>query len=166
MPDKTIKPPKEITDEQHKKLAIDLFNSTWGLIELSFRTPEETDAMIHGAHTSRYHWEAFSGHDPCNLSRGEWQISHVYAILKMPDSAIYHGKRCLEICEDNGIGDWDIAFAHEALARAYAAAGDRQGFERHYTMAQVLGENICDLDDKKQLFSDLNSEPWYGMRRH
>lgn len=155
----------EIDDEQHHKLAVDLFNRTWTLIEQSFRTPEETDDMIHSAHASRYHWGEYSGHEPCNLGRGEWQVSHVYAILKMPDAALYHARRYLEICEESGIGDWDIAFAHEALARAHAAAGDREAFARHYALAQLLGENIEDIDDKKQLFSDLNTEPWYGMRR-
>lgn len=155
---------QEISDEQHVKLAVDLFNHTWTLIELPVRSPEETDAMIHTAHASRYHWGHYSEHQPHHLARGEWQVSHVYAILKMAEPSIYHAKRCLEICEENGIGDWDIAFAHEALARAYAAAGDRAGFQRHYSAAQVLGENIEDPDDKKQLFSDLKTDPWYGMR--
>jgi len=155
---------QEISDEQHKKLAIDLFNTTWSLIEQPFRTEEETDAMIHAAHASRYHWEQVFERDLCLLGRGEWQISHVYALLKMPDSALYHAKRYLAICEENGFGDWDIAYAHEAMARAYAAAGDREGFQKHYAMAQVLGENIGDLGDKKQLFADLSAQPWYGLR--
>lgn len=154
----------EIGDDLHKKHAVDLFNHTWTLIERPFLTDEDMDDMIHSAHASRHHWGKYSQHEPHHRARGEWQISHVYAILKMPDSAVYHGKRCLQICEDHGIGDWDIAYAHEALARAYAAAGNRAEFEKHYSMAQVLGENIEELDDKKQLFTDLKADPWYGMR--
>ena len=33
-------------------------------------------------------------------------------------------RRVLEICEGNGIRDWDLAYAFEALARASRVAGD------------------------------------------
>jgi tetratricopeptide (TPR) repeat protein len=60
---------------------------------------------------------------PAHLARGEWLISRVYAVLQRPEPALYHARRVLDLCQDNGIGDFDLAFAYEALARAHATAG-------------------------------------------
>ena len=56
--------------------------------------------------------------------RSEWQCSRVYAVLGRPEPALHHARRCLELCEQHGIGDWVLGFAYEALARAHAVAGD------------------------------------------
>ncbi len=153
----------EITDDIHKALAASLFNATWTYMDKADRTDEETDCMIHAAHASRYHWEQVSSHQPYHLARGEWQVSRVYAILHRSEGALAHGQRCLEICEANGIGDFDIAYAHEALARGYAAAGDREGFRRHHLAAQQFGQEIADKEDRDLLLADLIAEPWFGM---
>jgi hypothetical protein len=151
------------SEEQfHRKMAVDLFNRVWSLIEKPGRSQEEEDEMVHAAHASRYHWGQIG--QPVNLARGEWQISRVYAILNRPPSALYHAGRCLEICRANGIADFDIAFAHEAMARASAAMGDRRAFAEHLQQAHACGDRIQDADDRKLFFSDLESEPWFGMR--
>src|SRR5579872_350316 len=99
-----------------RRLGIDLFNFVWTLMEKPQRTQEEDDTMIHATHASRYHWGLVGA--PANLARGEWQVARVYTLLGRTEPALYHARRCLEICEQHGIGDFDIAFAHEALARA------------------------------------------------
>jgi hypothetical protein len=52
---------------------------------------------------------------------------------------VWHARRCLEICEVNGIGDWDLAFAYEALARAWRVAGDRDQAARFLLQAKAAG---------------------------
>jgi hypothetical protein len=37
--------------------------------------------------------------------------ARVYSVLGRRESALYHAKLCLEICQENDIGDFDIAFA-------------------------------------------------------
>src|SRR5437879_3844957 len=98
----------------HRKMAAHLFNSTWTLIEKKRRTKEERDTMIHMAHASRYHWGVVGG--PKELAIGEWQISHVYAVVGRPEPSLFHAQRCLEICEAHKIGDFPLAYAYEALA--------------------------------------------------
>lgn len=154
---------KQYTEtEFHRKMAVDLFNRVWELIEKTDRTAEEGDTMLHAAHASRYHWEQIG--TALNLSRGEWQISRVYALLNRAEPALYHARRSLEICERNGIGDFDIAFAHEALARAAAAAQDTPLFVNHYQKAQELGAQIQDADDRSYFITDLNNGPWFGLK--
>jgi hypothetical protein len=68
---------------------------------------------------------------------------------------VWHARRCLEICEANGIGDWDLAFAYEALARAGRVAGDRDQAARFLLQAKAAGERIADGEDRELLSGDL-----------
>ena len=146
-----------VTDE--RLLAAQLFNETWRLMEQENRTIEDDDRMIHAAHASRYHWGQVPEATPANLARGEWQISRVYAILTMAESARYHAQRVLDICQHNGIKDWDLAFAFEALARAHAVAGEA-GKARHYTdQALAAAANIADEEDRALVLADLETIP-------
>ena len=147
-----------VTDE--RQLAADLFNGVWSLMETEDRTPAQDDRMLHMAHASRYHWEQVGG--PVNLARGEWLCSRVYAVLRRPEPALHHGRRVLEICQENGIGDWDLAFAHEAIARAHAVAGDRQAAAEARDAAQAAAGQIADAEDRDLLDKDLATIPGLG----
>lgn len=139
----------------HRKLAVDLFNHVWELLEKSDRSQQEDDEMVHAAHASRYHWGLVG--TPLNFARGEWQISRVYSVLGRPEPALFHAHRCLEICQENGIGDFDLAYAYEALARAYNVAG-KPGESRHYlVLATEASEAIAEQEDKDLLLSDLGT---------
>lgn len=154
-----------LTEQQfHRKMSVELFNFTWTLIEKPNRTRAEDDTMLHAAHASRFHWEKREDCKALNLERGEWQISRVWALLGQGESALYHALRCLEICEAEGIGDWDIAFAHEAVARAYAAVGDRVKRDVHVSKAEELGAAIAEKCDRDYFFEDLRGGPWFGMQ--
>jgi DNA-binding transcriptional MerR regulator len=138
-------------------LAADLFNGVWALMQTEERTVEQDDRMLHMAHASRYHWEQAG--TAANLARGEWQCSRVYAVLRRPEPCLHHARRVLEICEQHGIGDWDLAFAHEALARAHAVAGDFQSAANALSQARVAAEQIADPEDRALLLADLATIP-------
>jgi len=149
--------------EWHRKMAAQLFNNTWGLIDKGdSRTPDESDGMIHSAHASRYHWGVvvssgkYPKTGPMNLERGDWQISRVYAVLKRPEPALYHAQKCLSICEEQKIGDFDIAFALEVMARAYAL-DDNPKSNEYFEKAKKAGESISKEDDKKYFLSELET---------
>jgi hypothetical protein len=139
----------------HRQLGIDLFNRTWELLDKPERTQTEIDEMIHMAHASRFHW-GMAG-KALNLQRGEWQISRVYSVLGRGEPAQYHAKRSLEICQENSIGDFDLAFAYEALARAASVLGDKKAVTENLALAKQAGENIAEQDDKDYLFSELEN---------
>src|SRR3954447_11251885 len=140
-----------------RRLAVDLFNGVWRLLETENRTRAQDDRMLHMAHASRYHWEQFG--TAVHLARGEWQCARVYAVLGRAEPARHHARRVLDVCEENGIGDWDLAFAHEALARAAAVAGDQEAKERHLADARRAAEQIAEPGDRELLESDLLSIP-------
>jgi hypothetical protein len=139
--------------DPRRKLAADLFNMVWSLMENEKRTKDEDDMMIHAAHASRYHWTEIGS--AVNLARGEWQISRVYCVLHRAEPALFHARRCLEICEENHIGDFDLAYAYEAMARSYAVAGNTAERDRYLRLAHEAGEHIEEDDDKELFYSDL-----------
>jgi DNA-binding transcriptional MerR regulator len=146
-----------VTDE--RLLAAQLFNETWRLMEQENRSTLDDDRMIHTAHASRYHWGQTPTATPANLARGEWQISRVYTVLERGEPALHHARRVLEICEDNKIGDWDLGFAYEALARAYAVAGDAQQARAFTDQALAAAEEIAEDGERELLLADLETIP-------
>jgi hypothetical protein len=143
----------------HRSLAVALFNHTWTLLERQDRTPAETDEMIHAAHASRFHWSRADGADAINLARGEWQCSRVYAVLGRGEPALWHARRCLEINESAGIGDWDVASAYEAMARASAVTGDLAATSEWKNRAIAALDGIADQDDRDAIEADLATLP-------
>jgi DNA-binding transcriptional MerR regulator len=140
-------------------LAAQLFNETWRLMEQDGRTRQDDDRMIHTAHASRYHWGQVPGATPAHLARGEWQVSRVYAVLGRAEPSLHHARRVLDLCQENGIGDWDLGFAYEALARAHAIAGDT-GRAREYTdQALAAAEDIAEDGERDMLLADLETIP-------
>ena len=139
-------------DEQ-RDLAKSLYGRVWTLLESDGRTPEQEDEMIHTAHASRFHWGEVGG--PEHRARGEWQCSRVYSVLGRGDPAIHHATRCLQMCEQNGIGDWDLAFAYEALARAHGAAGNEDESARYKERAREAAEEIADAEDREVFEADF-----------
>jgi hypothetical protein len=140
-------------DVDHRQLGSELFNGTWKLLDKPDRTPDEDALMIHTAHASAYHWLQVG--KPENFARSHWQCSRVYSVLGRSEPAIYHGRFVLDICQRNGIGDWDLAFAYEALARAHAVAGDSAESARWLAMAHEASENIAEDEDREMVLSDL-----------
>jgi hypothetical protein len=147
--------PDVTTDE--RRLAAALFNGTWTLLEKENRTRDDDDAMLHMAHASRHHWGRIG--TTANLARGEWQCSRVYAVLKRAEPCLHHAQRCLDICQENGIADWDLAFAYEALARGYAVAGDTEQARAYTEHALAAAEEIMTDEDRELVLSDLESIP-------
>lgn len=140
--------------EWHRTFATSLFNLTWDLLDKPDRTTEENDKMVHAAHASRYHWGEIG--TPVEFERGEWQISRVYAALGRPEPALAHAERCLAICTENEIGDFDIAFAYEATARAYAVAGDAAKSRVYVDLGTQAAGQIPDADNRTYFLGELN----------
>ncbi|MDQ2750081.1 MAG: MerR family transcriptional regulator [Pseudonocardiales bacterium] len=145
------------TAEDDRRLGIALFNATWDLMEKEDRSRDDDDAMLHMAHASRHHWGQVG--KQVNLARGEWQCSRVYAVLRRPEPCLHHAQRVLDICQEQGIGDWDLAFAYEALARGHAINGDLERARAFTEQALAAAEDIAEDGDRDLLLSDLETIP-------
>lgn len=113
--------------------------------------------MIHMAHASRYHWGVVGG--PKELAIGEWQISRVYAVLGRPEPSLYHAQRSLEVCKAHGIEDFPLAYAYEALARAFAIAGKARARAACLKLAKIAGGEIDEEEERALFFKDIRTVP-------
>jgi cell division septum initiation protein DivIVA len=144
-----------ISKRTHRKIAADLFNYTWSLLDRKRRTQAESDEMVHAAHASRYHWGCTG--TALNRSVGEWQISRVYAVLGRPEPATFHARRSLEIAKRNRLGRFYLAYSYEAMARAAAVAGKRRDRDRYLREARRIGSTVRSSDDRRMLLEDLST---------
>ncbi len=96
-----------------------------------------------------------------NFTRGEWQIAHVYTILGQAQPGLYHAQRCLDQCLAYTIGDFDLAYAYEAAARAHACARQTGEAQQYQQLAEKAGKQIAEEEDRQQFQKDLAAGPWF-----
>jgi hypothetical protein len=139
----------------HRRLAVELFNRSWQLLELEQRTPAQDDQLIHCAHASRHHWGEVG--TAAQLARGENQCARVHAVLGRPEPALHHANRCLELVRAGGEGfeDWDLASALEMAARANLVAGNTSEATRHAELARRELETTVDPEDREVIEGQL-----------
>jgi hypothetical protein len=140
-----------------RELAIQLFNETWDLIDNQNRMSDEDSQMLEKAYASLYHWRKVG--TPLNLARGSWQISRVHALLGHGDSSLMMAKQSLSICEEHGYADFDLAFASEAIARAYAVKKQFEHSSEWIQKAQKDAEGIEKEEDRTYFLSELETVP-------
>ena len=71
----------------------------------------------------------------------------------------HYARRVLELCQENGISDWDLAFAYEALARAHAVAGDAAQARDRTDQALAAAEDIAEDEERDLVLADLETVP-------
>jgi hypothetical protein len=145
--------------DMHKKFAVDCFNGTWDLLDKNDRTDEENFMMIRMAHASRYHWGEIGS--PLQFARGDWQISRVYAVLGMGRMAYDYAKTSLDHCMENDIGDFDLAFAYEALLRASMILDNPADIKKFKKLALDCGKAIQEDGNRTYFLSELKSIPGF-----
>jgi len=149
-------------NEAERYFAVTLNNKVWDLLAKADRTREDDQMMTQAAHASFYHWSVIG--KPVHVARGFWLISHVYAVLKQADPATHFANRCLEVAQAEALVDFDLAYAYEGMARAYAAAGNTAKCEEYLKMTQDAGEKIKNKEDRDLFFGDFKAGPWYGLK--
>jgi len=145
-----------MTKEEHKKLGIKFFNKTWDYIDKKDRSSDEDLEMIHYVHASRLHWQLADG-TPTNIVRGEWQVSRVYSLLGMGESALKHALACYQKTIEYEIGDFDLVFAHECLAFAYKILGNTHKMNVHLELGYEAINQVAKQGDKDYCKSELDN---------
>ena len=137
----------------HKYFAAQCFNQAWDLIEKTGRTPEDDRLMESLSQASIYHWLHRSDCTDQNLSVGYWQASRIQAILGHAPEALRHAQVCLAYSE--GLAPFYLGYAHEALARAHALAGNASAAAQALRQAFELAGLVEEKSDREALLSDL-----------
>jgi uncharacterized protein YndB with AHSA1/START domain len=143
--------------EWHRFQAMEANNSTWDLIGLTSRTDDETEDMLRRAYAAAYHWDRAAGRTPANSARGDWLLAKVHLLVERPETALHHAQRCLATCEQHGLTDFDLAYAHEANARALKALGRGEEAARSWEAAKAVA--IADDEERRHVEDDLAVGP-------
>ena len=144
-----------MTPEEQRALAIQLYNTTWELIDKPDRTQDDDDEMLHRAHASRYLWGGVG--TAANRARGEWICSRVYTVLGRAEPALHHARRCLELVESHptDMEEWDLPAAYEAVARAHSVAGELDEARRYVELGRQAASRIDSAEDRAPLEADF-----------
>jgi len=156
----------EVSDEQkmHHNMGIEMNIQTWNLLEKEGRNERDDARMISFAHASLYHWRKSHKYKPINEQRGQWLLSHVYAVLGKSKEALSYAKKTQKLTIEQNLKDSDRAYAYEALARANAAIGSKYESLKNLWNAQMVVNDISNEDDKNNFISVLESSPWFGVK--
>ena len=146
--------PTDIDLADHREWGINANQRVWALLADGAPTDEAgRREVVDAAHASQWHW-TYAG-TALNAQRGEWLISHVYALLGDGPAALRHAVRCWEITEAEDLKDFDYAYGCEGLARAYAVAGDSAAAQEWRGRATKAAELVADPEDRAIFESDL-----------
>lgn len=141
----------------HKYFSAHCFNSAWDLIDKSDRTPEEAESMIQLGMAAMYHWSQRPDVTDENRSIGFWQIARIYTLLGQVENARHYANLTLKYAKSEGVADFALGYAYEALARAEAAAGDKDQMNAYLAKANQVAAGLTDLESKEMLLADLDT---------
>ena len=140
----------------YKNLAIQSFNDTWNYIDKTDRNEIDIEKMIRLAHSSKHYWVKAKG-TAINMERGDWLISHVYAIIGNGDEALKFAKLCLNRVLNEDIKDFDLVFGYEAMARAFNVLGNKEETKTYLDLGYKAIDGVEKEDDRKYCISQLDS---------
>jgi hypothetical protein len=144
----------------HRWFAVETNNAAWALIEQEVLTTDQALLLVDLAHTSAYHWRQVGS--VVNEQRAAVLLANAYAAAGNPEAAVLHAKRSLAIGKSSAaeLADWDVAFALDAAARAYAVAGTRKSAASYRVQAREAGDAIADAEDRAVFDAHFAQWPW------
>jgi hypothetical protein len=154
LPEMTIERPvaEDAAAEWHRSQAVECNNSTWEMIEAE-RTPANDEEMLRRAYASAYHWDRAARRGPENDARAAWLLAKVQLLAGNPTLSLRYADRSLAVCEEHGLKDFDLAYAHEGRARALRALGDDEAAAHSLELAKSVP--IANDEDRAIFDADL-----------
>jgi len=142
----------------HRSQAISANGEAWEA--LGQDRPEVTEVLSR-AYAAAYHWSRAVDRTPANTARASWLLSRCHAVLGHGDLALHHADECASVVARAELVDFDLAYAHEARARALAALGHGDAAMAELVAAREV--TIADAEDRAIFEADLAAPPWYGV---
>ena len=151
----------------HRWLGVHLNNEAWNVIDQWESESDDqlrrNEEALYRAYASVYHWMQVGS--PINQGRGEHLVSRTAVLVGFPELAIRHASRYLELIDAHPdlAEDWDHAYAHEAMARALAMAGEMELARIERAKAEHLCSLIAEEQDRAVVAAELARKPWFGL---
>lgn len=141
------------TGDWHRRQAIEANNAAWELLGAAERTPQADEQALRTAYAAAYHWQRATGAGPANEARAGYLIAKALLATGQGARAMITADRCLELCREHELADFDLAYAHEARARALAATGRQD--EAREAAAAARAVPVADPEDREIVDADL-----------
>ncbi len=141
----------------HRRQAVETNNAVWELVGAPERSADDDEEMLRRAYAAAFHWQRATGAGPANEARACYMIAKVLLLTGQPDASLRSADRCLDVCTRHGLVDFDLAYAHEARARALAALGREGESAREWDLAVTVP--IADDEDREILEKDFADRP-------
>ena len=154
-------PSDDALAEWHRTQAIEANNSAWELLGRDDLSPDETDDLLGRAYTAAHHWRRAARTGPEQAARAAWLVSRAQVVVGQGAAALHHADRTAAIVADAGLTDFDLAYAHEARARALACLGRLD--EAAAELATARAVRVADPEDRTIVEGDLAAGPWFGL---
>ncbi len=128
-------------------------------------TAEEKLLLVSYAHASLLHWHQFSGSKLANRQRALYMIAKAYVFTGDKINALKYASKCRQLTQNNQaqLADFDLAYAHEMMARVYAMHDNEADFKTEYAIAQEQAALIKSKGDKEFFDKDFEAGPWFAM---
>ncbi len=143
-----------MTDADHRRLGVELFNETWAYLDRTDRTPEDDLAMVGTSLASWHHWRQVG--EPKNFSISDWQVSRVLAVLGEGSLARRFGEMSLRWATEHEMSPFYAAYAHEAIARAAALLDDTAARDQQIGLGREAAARVDDDADRAVVIADLD----------
>lgn len=143
--------------EMHRAQAVEINNSIWDLVGKDDRTATDDEEMLRRAYSSAYHWQRARGAEPANEARALYMLARVHLFTGQGVRSLHYADACLAQCVQHGLVDFDLAYAHEARARALRVLGrEEEGLAAWAAAKQVP---VVDPEDRVVVEADFADAP-------
>lgn len=149
--------------EWHRAQGVAANNATWDWLGKpdAERTSDDDEQMTLSAYAAAYHWARATRRGPENVARANWLLSRVWVVRGNGQLALHHADLTMAACIEHDLKDFDLAYGHEARARALACLGHLD--EARTERAAAAAVPVQDDEDRAIVESDLAAEPWFGL---
>jgi uncharacterized protein YndB with AHSA1/START domain len=140
----------------HRAQAIECNNAAWEMIE-AVRNADHDEELLRRAYASAFHWQRAARRGPEHETRARWMLAKALLLTGQPERSLHYADGCLAACHAHGLGDFDLAYALEARARALRALGRYDEAMVEWEAAKAVP--IADADDLAIVEADLAVGP-------
>lgn len=140
----------------HRRQGVEANNAAFELLAAERDAVGDED-LLRTAYAAAYHWQRAEGAGPQNEARAAYLIAKALLATGQADAALRSAEHCLAVCAEHSLADFDLAYAHEARARALRTLG--RSAEARAEWRAALAVPIADAEDAAIVAADLAVEP-------
>lgn len=155
LPRVTVEPagaPAPAEGDWHRRQGVEATDAAFRLLAAD-RDASTDEELLRRAYAAAYHWDRATEARPENAVRADYLVSRALSATGQPDRALLVADRALAACGTHGIADFDLAYVHEARARALLGLGRADEAATAWSVARAV--DVADPEDRAIVESDF-----------